>query len=136
MTLQIRDQRGAVSLRYRNRAENTVLMCEEKLYLVRFSCRRKNYSVQRRNCLEHYIPRRILEVCPMVLLGSYGLEFCRELRIFLCFFTRNMKKQTKTKTKTPLLVKTAPLFPVKRVKIIVSYKNYLPIPLDILVSKG
>ena len=30
MTLQIRDQRGTVSLRYRNRAENTVLMREEE----------------------------------------------------------------------------------------------------------
>ena len=76
-------------------------------------------------------------MCPMVLLGSYGLEFCQELRFFFCFLTRTKeKKRHKTKTKTPLLLKTVPLFPVFRVTIIVSYKNYLPIPLDILVSKG
>ena len=30
MTLHLRDQRGAASLRYRNRAVITVLMCEQK----------------------------------------------------------------------------------------------------------
>ena len=59
---------------------------------------KKHYSVQRRNCLEHYIPRRILDVCPMVLLGGYELEFCRELRFFLCFFARNIKKNQKQNT--------------------------------------
>ena len=73
-------------------------------------------------------------MCPMVVLGGYGLEFYPELRFFLCFFTRNKKKQTKTKT--PLLLKTIPSFSVFRVTITESYKNYLPIPLDILVSKG
>jgi len=37
--------RGADSLRYRNRAEITVLMCEQNPYLVWFSCWRKSYLV-------------------------------------------------------------------------------------------
>ena len=35
----LRDQRGAASFRYRNRAEITVVMCELKLYPISFSCR-------------------------------------------------------------------------------------------------
>ena len=34
------------SLRYRNRAKNTILMCEQKPYPQWFSCRRKGYSVK------------------------------------------------------------------------------------------
>ena len=45
MTLRFRDPRGVGSLRYRNRAEITVLMYEQKPYPVWFSCRRKSYSV-------------------------------------------------------------------------------------------
>ena len=46
MTLLLRDQRGAASLRKRNRAEITVLMCKQKPYLVWFSCRRKRSLCQ------------------------------------------------------------------------------------------
>ena len=47
VTLHCRDWRGAASLRYRNRAEITVLMCEQKPYPVWFSCRRcKCYPVK------------------------------------------------------------------------------------------
>ena len=42
---EFRDRRGATSLRYRNRAEITVLMCEQKPYPVWFSYRRKIYPV-------------------------------------------------------------------------------------------
>ena len=42
-TLHVRDRRSAPSLRHRNRAAITVLMCEHKPYPVRLSCRRKNY---------------------------------------------------------------------------------------------
>lgn len=41
-----RDRRGVASLRYRNRAEITVLVCEEKPYPVWFSCWHKSYPVQ------------------------------------------------------------------------------------------
>ena len=40
-----RDRRGAASLRYRNRAQITVFMCEQKPYPEWFSCRRKIYPV-------------------------------------------------------------------------------------------
>ena len=46
MTLHFRDRRGAASLRYRNRAKITVVMCEQKPYPVWFSCMRKSYSVR------------------------------------------------------------------------------------------
>ena len=42
VTRHFRNQRGAASLRHRNRAEITVLMCEQKHYPVWFSCRRKS----------------------------------------------------------------------------------------------
>ena len=42
-TLHFRDLRRAASLR--NRAEITVLICEQKLYPVEFSCRRKSHAV-------------------------------------------------------------------------------------------
>ena len=49
VTLHFRDQCGALlcgaSLRCRNRAEITVLICEQKHYLVWFSCRRKSHPV-------------------------------------------------------------------------------------------
>ena len=37
VTLRLRDQRRAASLRYRNRAEITVLMCDQKPYPACFS---------------------------------------------------------------------------------------------------
>ena len=40
-----RDRRGAASLRYRNRAQFTLFICEQKPYPVWFSCRRKIYPV-------------------------------------------------------------------------------------------
>ena len=43
MSLHFRDWRGAVSLRYRNRAKITVLMCEQKSYPVWLSCGRKSH---------------------------------------------------------------------------------------------
>ena len=39
--------RGTASLCHRNRAEITVLVCEQKPYLVRFSCLRKSHPVER-----------------------------------------------------------------------------------------
>ena len=42
VTFHFRDQGGAASFRYRNRA---ILMCEQKPYLVLFSCRRQSYTV-------------------------------------------------------------------------------------------
>ena len=45
-TLHFRDQRGTASLRYRNRAKITVLMCEQKPYSAWFSCMRKSYPVE------------------------------------------------------------------------------------------
>ena len=43
--IHFQDRRGAASLRYRNRAKITVLMCEQKPYSVWFSGRRKSYLV-------------------------------------------------------------------------------------------
>ena len=43
VTRHFRDRHVAASLRYRNRAVITVLICEQKLYPIWFSCRRKNY---------------------------------------------------------------------------------------------
>ena len=45
MTLHFRDRRGQALLRYRNRAEITVLMCKQKPSPVWFSCRHKSYPV-------------------------------------------------------------------------------------------
>ena len=45
VTRHSREQRGTASFRYRNRAEITVLMCEQRHYLVWFSCRRKSFIV-------------------------------------------------------------------------------------------
>ena len=39
--------RGAASLCHRNRAEITVLVCEQKPYPVRFLCLRKSHAVER-----------------------------------------------------------------------------------------
>ena len=39
------DCRGVAWLRYRNRTEITVLMCEQKPYPAWFSCRRKTYPL-------------------------------------------------------------------------------------------
>ena len=61
-----RDRLGTASLRYKNRAKITVLMCELKPYPIWFWCRRKSFPVecernlriQRRNvgidCLSPY----------------------------------------------------------------------------------
>ena len=45
-SLHFRDRRGADSHRFRNGAEITALMCEQKPYPVGFSYRRKSYPVQ------------------------------------------------------------------------------------------
>ena len=52
VTRHFRDQHVAASVRYRNRAEITVLICEQKPYPTWFSCRRKShpiYSLPRRH---------------------------------------------------------------------------------------
>ena len=46
VTLHLWDWRGAASLRYRNRAEITVLKCEQRPNPVWFSRRRKSYPTQ------------------------------------------------------------------------------------------
>ena len=43
VNLHLRDRREAASFRYRNRAEITVLKCEQKSYPVWFLCLRKIY---------------------------------------------------------------------------------------------
>ena len=43
MALHFTDERGEDSLRYRNRAEITVLMCEQKPYPVGFLSRRESH---------------------------------------------------------------------------------------------
>ena len=45
LTIYFRDQRGAASLRYRNAAEITVVICELKSYQIWFSCRHKSFPV-------------------------------------------------------------------------------------------
>ena len=45
VTLHFRDWCVAALLYYRNRADMTVLVCEQKLYPVWFSCRRKSNPV-------------------------------------------------------------------------------------------
>ena len=45
VTLHSSDRRGVASLRYRNRAQITVLMCKQKPYLVWFPCQHKSYLV-------------------------------------------------------------------------------------------
>ena len=65
MTLHFRDRRrGASSLDYRNRAQITILMCEQKFYLVWFSCRHKSYPAK----CEHSIIS-----CADVLLSHYAV---------------------------------------------------------------
>ena len=54
MTLHFINRRAAVSLRHRNRAATTVLVCEKKPYPVRFSWWRERYSVYREHNL---VPR-------------------------------------------------------------------------------
>ena len=50
VTLHFRDQRGATSLRYRNRAKIwTAFVCEQKPYALWFSCRRGSYAVWCKN---------------------------------------------------------------------------------------
>jgi len=46
VTLHFRDQRGTASIRHRNRAATTVLMCEQKPHPVWFSWRCKTYPVK------------------------------------------------------------------------------------------
>ena len=49
VTLHFRDPRDVASLRYKNRAEITVFICEQKRYPVWFPCRRKTYPVECEN---------------------------------------------------------------------------------------
>ena len=55
VTLHYRDWRGADSLRQRNRAEITILMCEQKPFSVWFSYRRKSYPVQCEHSLKIFL---------------------------------------------------------------------------------
>ena len=54
-SLKERDQAGAASLRYRNRAEITFLMYEQMPYPVGFSCQCKSYLV----LCEHILTWRV-----------------------------------------------------------------------------
>ena len=51
---------GAASLRYRNRAEIFVLICEQKPYPLWFSIRRKTYPVKGENSLNLTLPTIML----------------------------------------------------------------------------
>ena len=73
VTIHFRDRRAAVSLRYRNRAEITVVMCELQPYPIWFSCRHKSYPVSIRflgNCppipplSHHFAGRRAVSQKP------------------------------------------------------------------------
>ena len=55
----LRDQRRAASLRYRNRAAIAFEMCEQKSYLVWFSCPRRSYPVK----CEHGLDNTVLWCC-------------------------------------------------------------------------
>ena len=64
MTLHLRDRRGAASLRYRNRAKITVVMCEQKSNPARFSRMRRSYYPAK---CEHAVSVKIFcthSVCP------------------------------------------------------------------------
>ena len=54
MTLHFINRQAAASLRHRNRAATTVLVCEQKPYSVWFSWRFKRYSVY---CEHNLVPR-------------------------------------------------------------------------------
>ena len=54
MTLHFMNRRAAASLRHRNRAATTVLVCEQKPYPVRLSWWRERYSVY---CEHNLVPR-------------------------------------------------------------------------------
>ena len=58
VTLHFRDWRGPASLRYRNSAEITVLMCGQKPYPGWFSCRRKSYPFSCEHSLDSISCRR------------------------------------------------------------------------------
>ena len=69
MTLHFINRRAAASLRHRNRAATTVLVCEQKPYPVRFSWWRERYSVYR----EHNLVPRSTET-----KGKGDLNFQRD----------------------------------------------------------
>ena len=52
VTLHLRDRCGTASLRYKNRAEITVLMCEQKSYPVWFSYWRKSDLLYRKSSIK------------------------------------------------------------------------------------
>ena len=60
-TLHFRDLRRAASLR--NRAEITVFICEQKLYPVEFSCRRKSHAVYCEHNLKLISPSSSITGC-------------------------------------------------------------------------
>ena len=75
VTLRFRDLSFApLSLRYRNRAEITVVMCEQKPHLVWFSRRRKSYPV----LFEHSLTSR-----------AGACQIFSVLRWHLIFFSRS-----------------------------------------------
>ena len=71
LTLQFRDNTGAASLRYRDRAEITVVMCEQMPYTIWPSCRRKSNAVQ----CEHSLKQ-------LLLLRKGEYDACEELFYF------------------------------------------------------
>ena len=87
VTLHFRDPRGAASLRYRNRVEITVRMCEQKHYPEWFLCWRKSYPVFCKNSLRQTARRKTkypknLESRPVIPDG-WRHQACHAYRIFL-----------------------------------------------------
>ena len=66
----LRYQRGAASLRYRNRAKITVLVCEQTPYQLWFSCRRKSCPVKCKRSL--YITQKFAAVIDWLSNKSVG----------------------------------------------------------------
>ena len=59
MTLHLGDRRSTASLRYRNRAEITLFISEQKLYPVLFLCQRRRQPLQCEKSLKWRVTCRI-----------------------------------------------------------------------------
>ena len=70
MTLHFSDWPGAASLRYRNHTEITVVLCEQKPYLLWLSRRRKGYTVK---CEHQSRPQGSVLSIPVVDQKDRGL---------------------------------------------------------------
>ena len=128
VTLYFGDRRGAASLRYRNRAENTILMCEQKPDPVRFSCRRKSYPL----LCEHRV------VC-CIQPGEWSLE----LSLLLHYEVHFMRNVFSVKLGKFVVIMISYCLAAywgidwKVFVIIFSYRDYLEylVCLDILVER-